>query len=215
MRSKTFDNLDPDKKDRVLDVAVDEFAEHGFHQASVNRMVKRLDIAKGSLFKYFGSKEGMFQCVFEHSVEQLKGPLKKARQAEGDTFDRLRLSLEAGLEFVREHPRLYRIYLKVLFQENVPFRGAFLQQVRGYAAKYLSPLLEEGVRRGELRADLDLNMAVFLIDGLFDRLLQSLTVPEVHPALHGISDLDSKQRIDQLMDFIRRALAANNGDAHA
>lgn len=215
MRSKTFENLDPQKQERVLDAAVEEFAEHGFHQASVNRMVKRLGIAKGSLFNYFGTKEGIFQCVFEHSVEKLKGPLRKAREAEGDTFDRLRLSLEAGLEFVRAHPRLYRIYLKVLFQENVPFRVAFLRQVRGYAAKYLTPLLEEGIRRGELRSDLDLNMAVFLVDGLFDRLLQSLTVPEVHPALHCISEADSLQRIDQLMDFIRRALAANNGEQHA
>jgi hypothetical protein len=71
------------------------------------------------------------------------------------------------------------------------------------------------MRRGELRADLDLDMAVFLIDGLFDRLLQSLTVPEVHPALHGLSQGDARQRIDQLMDFIRRALAANNGEQHA
>lgn len=215
MRSKTFENLDPDKQVRVLDAAVDEFAEYGFHQASVNRMVKHLGIAKGSLFTYFGSKEGLFRHVFEHSVSLIKGPLKLAGQAEGNTFDRLRLSLEAGLSFVREHPRLYRIYLKVLFQENVPFRDAFLRQVRGYAAKYLTPLLEEGIRRGDLRPDLDLDMAVFLIDGLFDRLLQSLTVPEVHPVLHGLSEVDAERRIDQLMDFIRRALAANNGDTHA
>ncbi|MDD4730371.1 MAG: TetR/AcrR family transcriptional regulator [Desulfovibrio sp.] len=215
MRSKTFENLAPEKQERVLDTAVEEFAQHGFHQASVNRMVKQLGIAKGSLFKYFGSKEGLFQHVFEHAVDLFKGPLKAARNAEGDTFDRLRLSLMAGLEFVQQHPRLYRIYLKVLFQENVPFREPFLQQVRGYSAKFLRPLLEDGMRRGELRADLDLDMAVFLIDGLFDRLLQSLTVPEVHPALHGLSQGDARQRIDQLMDFIRRALAANNGEQHA
>ncbi|SKA74808.1 transcriptional regulator, TetR family [Paucidesulfovibrio gracilis DSM 16080] len=215
MRSKTFDNLAPDKQDRILDAAVDEFANHGFHQASVNRMVGRLGIAKGSLFKYFGSKEGLFQQVFEHAVNMLKGPLKTARSAEGDTFDRLRLSLAAGLDFVRAHPRLYRIYLKVLFQENIPFREPFLRQVRGYSAKFLRPLLEDGVAKGELRADLDLDMAIFLIDGLFDRLLQSLTVPEMHPTLYDIPDQNAQQRMDQLMDFIRRALAAHTGDTNA
>ncbi|MEF2144959.1 MAG: TetR/AcrR family transcriptional regulator [Desulfovibrionaceae bacterium] len=215
MGINTFENLDNDKQERVLDAAVEEFAEYGFHQASVNRMVKRLGIAKGSVFTYFGSKQGLFEYVFRHSVSLIKGPLKAARQAEGDTFDRIRLSLVTGMDFVRRHPRLYRIYLKVLFQENVPFRETFLRQVREYAARFLTPLLNDGIRRGELRGDLDLDMAIFLIDGLFDRFLQAWSVPAVHPGLHGLKERDLEQRINQLMEFIRRSLAALPGEPHA
>ena len=46
----TFNKLDESKKNRILDAAVDEFSQHGFRQASVNRMVERIGIAKGSHF---------------------------------------------------------------------------------------------------------------------------------------------------------------------
>ena len=53
---ETYKNLESDKQQRILDTAVDEFASHGFRQASVNRMVQKLGIAKGSIFQYFGTK---------------------------------------------------------------------------------------------------------------------------------------------------------------
>ena len=42
---ETFKNLETDKQQRVLDTAIEEFACHGFRQASVNRMVQKLGIA--------------------------------------------------------------------------------------------------------------------------------------------------------------------------
>ena len=56
------------------DQVAERFAEHGYHQASVNRIVGRLGIAKGSLFQYFGSKEGLFRHLFARALEELKAP---------------------------------------------------------------------------------------------------------------------------------------------
>ena len=54
---ETFKNLEAAKQRKVLDAAIDEFADHGVREASMNRMVQKLGIAKGSLFQYFGNKE--------------------------------------------------------------------------------------------------------------------------------------------------------------
>ena len=56
----TFRHLPPDKQERVLDAALAEFADQGYHQASLNRMVAQAGIAKGSLYQYFPNKEGFF-----------------------------------------------------------------------------------------------------------------------------------------------------------
>ena len=56
----TFRQLPPDKQERVLDAALAEFADQGYHQASLNRMVAQAGIAKGSLYQYFPNKEGIF-----------------------------------------------------------------------------------------------------------------------------------------------------------
>ena len=175
---ETFKNLETDKQQRILDTAVEEFASHGFRQASVNRMVQRLGIAKGSIFQYFGTKEGLFQVVFDHAVELVRRSLRQVKQttAETDFFERIRQSLIAGIHFIDRHPRVYRIYLKMIFQEDFPLRADFLQQVHLFSAEYLRPLVESGIASGDLRADLDIDAAVFFLDALMDRFLQAYCV---------------------------------------
>ncbi len=51
---QTFLNLPETKRRRITDVAVKEFAAQGYAGASINRMIDRLQIAKGSIFQYFG-----------------------------------------------------------------------------------------------------------------------------------------------------------------
>ncbi len=45
----TFRQLPPDKRERVLDAALAEFADQGYQAASLNRLVAQAGIAKGSL----------------------------------------------------------------------------------------------------------------------------------------------------------------------
>ena len=75
----TFAKLPSDKKERILDVAIDEFSRCGYEQASINRMVGRLGIAKGSIFQYFGSKKNLYFHIFEHAVALVKKSLKRVK----------------------------------------------------------------------------------------------------------------------------------------
>ncbi|MGE4553276.1 MAG: TetR/AcrR family transcriptional regulator [Desulfovibrionaceae bacterium] len=206
--SPRFEHLDPDKRERILEAATDEFAAHGYHQASVNRLVRAVGIAKGSIFQYFGTKQGLFEYLFGRWVEQFKAPLKAVRQANPDFFERVRGSLRAGLEFIRSHPRIYRVYLSMLYQENVPFRDTFLRQVRSYSSEYLGELVDEARAAGQLRPDLDTAAAVFLLDALLDRFLQARALPIVNEELHGLDEAGALRRIDELVDCLRRGMAA-------
>jgi AcrR family transcriptional regulator len=210
--SETFANLPEDKRQRVLDAAIEEFAEHGFQGASMNRLAARLAIAKGSIFQYFGSKEGLFGFAFGRAVELFKGPLKAARErARGQGFfEVLRQSLLAGMEFIAKHPRIHRIYLKMLHNEDFPLRERVLGQVRAASAKYFRPLVLEGIRRGELRADLDPDLAVYVLDTLLDRFLQSLAAAPLDGGL-GVFGADRQtveRRAAELVEFLRRGLSA-------
>ena len=90
-----FRRLDSSKQARVLEAAIDEFAEQGFSPASMNRVVQRGGIAKGSLFQYFGSKEGLFRFIFDHAVELVRKSLRQVKQetAGADFFERISQSL--------------------------------------------------------------------------------------------------------------------------
>lgn len=56
---------------RILDVATQEFAEHGIAGARVERIVAAARTNKAQLYSYFGSKEGLFDAIFFGSLERI------------------------------------------------------------------------------------------------------------------------------------------------
>jgi AcrR family transcriptional regulator len=66
-----FDNLDPDKQQRLYEAAADEFSDHGFEGASLNRIIDRAGMSKGSLYYYFNDKSDLFATVVERATAML------------------------------------------------------------------------------------------------------------------------------------------------
>jgi len=208
----TFTKLAAGKQDRILDAAIDEFSRWGYEKASINRMVGRLGIAKGSIFQYFGSKKNLYFHIFEHAVSLVRRRLKRVKaETEGDDFFvRLAKSLQAGIQFIRHHPRIYQIYLKMLFQEDFPFRADLLRTIRLFSMDYLRPMIETGIRRGELRRDLDPEMAAFFLDAVLDRFLQAYCVAYMDSGL-GLFQANEEvieARIEDCVEMVRLGMAA-------
>ncbi len=209
--SERFKRLNAEKREKITAAAVEEFARHGFVEASMNRLVRRVGIAKGSLFQYFGNKEGLFRYVFEHAVELVRRSLRQVKRetADADFFTRIRRSLLAGIRFIDAHPLIYQIYLKMVFQERFPYREQFVQQVHLFSAEYLTPLLEAGMERGELRQDLDVAATVFMLDALLDRFLQAYCVSflDAGSGIYRAAPEELDERIDRLIELLKHGLA--------
>ncbi len=54
-----FENLDDQKKERILNAAIAEFAYKKYEDASTNNIVMSAQIGKGMLFRYFGNKKNL------------------------------------------------------------------------------------------------------------------------------------------------------------
>jgi TetR/AcrR family transcriptional regulator len=183
--AERFHNLPEEKKERILTVASEEFSQKGYAGASINSIVGRLGIAKGSLFQYFGTKDGLFRFVFSHALERVKGNLRNVRDNthRKDLSSRLNDTLLAGAWFIRKQPLLYRLYLQLLSDNTIPFRNDMLLALRQYSLEYIRSLLEEARQRGELADHVDLNRAAFMIDAVMDRFLQAQAVPYIDAGL--------------------------------
>jgi AcrR family transcriptional regulator len=58
-------------RDRIVEVATKEFAEHGIAGARIERIVAAARTNKAQLYAYFGSKEGLFDAIFAGSLERI------------------------------------------------------------------------------------------------------------------------------------------------
>lgn len=203
----TFQNLSKDKRERITRAAVAEFGEKGYAGASINAMVDRLGIAKGSIFQYFGDKKGLFLFAFDTAMTRVKDYLRAVRDETRDQplFERLRATLLAGVLFRMEHPLIYRLYLKILFEYDIPFRDDLLRSLREYSLEYLNTLLSDARNRGELREGLDLDKAAFVLDAVMDRFLQAQTVDHMDGGL-GLYDCDARTArswVDEIVEAMR------------
>jgi len=224
--SNTFDNLPGEKRQRVLDESLQEFAEHGYHQASINRIVGRLGIAKGSVFQYFGSKEGLFQHLFKSALDQIKAPLRAIRDADTDEdfSARLRRVFTTSAAFARSHKLIWRLYRRLVHQEDFPLRATLLAEVRAEALTYFRELVENAQARGEVRADLNPLAASFVIEACLDRTLAAQDQPLMdagfglaQPDNDTTNDNTRQARLDAIVDILCQGLLAppTQGDPHA
>lgn len=189
-----------------MQAALMEFAEKGYAAASINRMVEKAGIAKGSVFQYFGDKEGLFAAVFAHSLEKVKDELRKVRDnpARTDIFTRLAQILHTGLDFTRTHPLIYRLYTHLLSTPDMPLRNFLLTRIRKEGKDFLAELLEKAADRGEIRRDLPMQEALFLLEALMDRFLLASVLPYLG---EGFSDKKTMENhIPGFMDILEKGM---------
>jgi len=173
---KTFFNLPKEKQNKIIETAIQEFAARGYQKASINHMITNLGIAKGSMYQYFDNKESLFLFIFEYGIHLVKDNIRKAEksiQQDYDVFMKIRLFFSSAIEFVKNHPLIFRLYLRTLFENGLPFKQEIIKKIHITSVEYLIPLLEEGKQRGEIRADCNLQLIAFILDAIIDRFLQA------------------------------------------
>ena len=87
MPKETFVKLPEEKKDKIIKAAKKEFARVPFEQTSIKNIVEDADIARGSFYQYFESKEDLLIYILRENSEKLNTKLKdKVKETNGDIF---------------------------------------------------------------------------------------------------------------------------------
>ncbi|MFH1076896.1 MAG: TetR/AcrR family transcriptional regulator, partial [Pseudomonadota bacterium] len=127
-----------------------------------------------------------------------------------DLFTKLEKTFQAGIIFLKDHPLIYKLYLKVLFESEIPFRNEILLSLRKNSINYIKSLLETAKERGEIRNDIDIAKASFVVDAIMDRFLQAQTVLHLDAGLglFKCSEEDVKVWIEGLVGIIRLGIGS-------
>jgi len=203
MPKETFFNLPAEKRAAICDVAIAEFAAYSYEQASINRIVARAGIAKGSFYQYFENKQDLYlyllQLAGEMKLEYLAPVMRNPEQL--DFFILLRDLYAAGIQFAVEHPRFAEISKRLLESKGSPIYEEALAVNLPAAHEFFATLLQDAIARGEVRAGIDVRLFAYLIVSMNNVVLE-------YYLEHVAQDYDDKllATVDQFIDFLKRGI---------
>lgn len=195
-----------DRQRRVLDAALEVFAERGYAGASTAEIASRARVAEGTVFKRFRTKKDLLLGVLGPYLVDLGAPgvvgavEEVIADPEADLAGLLRAIARDRLVFARANPLVVRIML-----QEVPFHDELRQGVVDALAIRLLPTLRRAMahfqQRGEIDPDLPPPAAARIIASVLAGYLLArvLVVPE--------HDWDDEAEINVMVRVLCRGLA--------
>lgn len=200
------------KRDRIVDAAMRHFAEHGYQGARVEDVAAELGIAKGSIFQHFGSKAGLFFAAYKKAVLSLPAWLDAPPEVvEKGFFETLSYWLQRTEHLIQEDWIPNRVALIGNYGTDLKLKreiNRFLVSEDPYGTL---DFVEFGVKRGEVRGDIDAELMASMLDWLAERFQDALVTEELDPGLfhrHPNQPQRRQIRIDQFADLLKSAIGA-------
>jgi AcrR family transcriptional regulator len=152
-------------REAIIEAAARVFRTKGYHAASVQDIADAVGILKGSLYHHFESKEELLYLIVKEPRARLYKTVADIVADDAPAGQKLRRAILAHLEaFDQHYPHLF-VYLREREEMKRRFRGAPKEYER-----YWQQILREGVKSGEFRADLDVQVVSYGLLGMVNWL---------------------------------------------
>jgi AcrR family transcriptional regulator len=164
------------RREQILDAAARVFAEKGYHEAGIADIATDLGIGHGTFYRYFANKKEIVNQAVDWAVQQITATVLAEDPAASGSLTEHRAQIERVylrlFTLQDRHPHLIRFLYR---QATDPAKlGMALDRFVGYASR----LIENGMAKGFLRPDIDVDVAgQALVAVMFDVMRRSATTP--------------------------------------
>jgi AcrR family transcriptional regulator len=119
-----------ERKQAVLNVAIKEFAEKGFAGADMDHIAEVARVGKGTIYRYYGSKELLFEAVAEEGISRLWDSVLSSLEDGNQMkpFDQFTVAGKAFLAFFDENRFLLQAFLSGGSKFRTIIQKKYLQQ---------------------------------------------------------------------------------------
>jgi len=203
-----------ERRAQILACARDAFAEQGYQAVTVDDVVARAKIARGTFYLYFDDKRAVLDALVDDFLERIFGCIVGIDIAHADDSPReqLRQNVERIARMALSEPAM----LKVALRDATGLDPAFDAKIRSFyeaLRTLLGESLQEGQQNGIVREGDRAVMVSIGLGGLKELVLDAVT---------GSLERTPEALVDELMRFLdsgllvakhaNRVRAARTGD---
>lgn len=128
---------------KILVAAEDVFAHYSYHDASIVKITEAAQVAQGTFYLYFHSKQEVFEELVADLSTRLRCSMRQASVGAPSRLEAERRGFQAFFRFTTKHPALYRVIRQAEFVSPQAMRRHYDRIVDGYA-RALSDAMAEG-----------------------------------------------------------------------
>ncbi len=155
-----------ERKQEILDTAMHLFYEKGYEKTSIADIAKAIGVAQGLCYRYFPSKEALFDSAIEQYAEELVSRFSVSPSHDKMTLKELIEKMPIMAETEDSH------YYKTLHVvENKKFHDQLTLKVCEKLSRVVAKLLEHAKEKGEISIDDIQTAALFCVYGQIGILL--------------------------------------------
>lgn len=211
MPNQTFFNLPENKRKKLTDIAIAEFATYDYNSASISRIVADAKIAKGSFYQYFQDKKDLYLHLVELASQERITFLRSTDPPELQQgfFRYLRWLLGASAQFDLAHPKISRIINGAVYG-NLPFRDEAVKRTQEISLEYVKELVNQGIAQGDINSNISPDLAAFVVSTLLGNelgkfILGQLNIDPQKLAKQEPLDIDM-QVVEKIFDDLVKVL---------
>ncbi|WP_170920361.1 TetR/AcrR family transcriptional regulator [Desulfacinum hydrothermale] len=101
-----------DTRDRILEAALEVFSEKGFHHATMDEIADRAGVGKGTVYRYFSSKDNLFSQLVQARLQELEQEAEQVLDSDDHVLSMIEKYLGLYFAFFDRNQRLYRVMVQ-------------------------------------------------------------------------------------------------------
>jgi AcrR family transcriptional regulator len=149
----------------ILAGASSVFRREGFARARLEDVAVEVGINRASLYYYVGTKEELLVALIDQPAHEMTRHCQEALDSDGPADEKLRRALRAYIEDLQTYPELFLLFSESQHIATIPEAEPIATNAEAYGDALLA-IVDEGVRTGVFRPDLDARLVMLGILGM-------------------------------------------------
>ncbi len=158
-----------DKHQKIIRAAIRIFSEKGFHSAKIADVAKAAEVADGTIYLYFKSKDDLLISVFESSIDLFIQTVSEALAAVSSPLEKLKMFVLIYFQLIKKYPELSQV-IQLELRQSAKFMKEYSHSKFMSFLGIVANILEDGQREGLFRSDVNPQIIRRALFGAIDEI---------------------------------------------
>lgn len=200
MSTKTFENLDKEKKQKIIDAAILEFSRTIPDHINIQNIIKDAHIPRGSFYQYFRNKKDLYIYIFKYIGEKKQSVMGISQIDPKITFlEMVKTMYVSAYQFMLSFPLLYQAGKNMMtFKYYEQFE--FIKDAQKQSDQFFVSLIKKDQEKKIINPRINPQI---LTDMIFS-FLDSNRINDYYK--QGLSIVDFKHKLDEFITILKKGI---------